>query len=101
MKTAVALPPEAFVFVDGLPGQRIQRVRQNGDGFELSDYDERAWSDDQAKARILSLNQQRGVTDDMAAWMWVAGAFGWDSPQLRALTDRPVVTIEHEFVALA
>ena len=78
MKTC--LPIEALAF-DGRqpPGQRICRVRRDGDGFEATDYDDRQWQEWQAQAYVRQLNEQRGVTNEVAKCMFVGGVHGWDS----------------------
>ena len=82
------LPFDALVFDDRQPpGKRICRVRRDGDGFEPTDYDDRQLAAWEAQAYVRQLNEQRGVSEQAEACMFMGGVRGWDSPEFTGLAD--------------
>ena len=100
------LPFDALVFDDRQPpGERICRVRYDGDGFEPTDYDDQQLAAWQVQAYVRQLNEQRGVSEQAEACMLVGGLHGWDSDEFTDSTatagDAPLCGVEDDETAAA
>ena len=68
-------------------GLETRTSSYDGDGFEPTDYDDQQLEAWQAQAYVRQLNEQRGVTEQAEACMFVGGLHGWDSPEFTDLAD--------------